>query len=105
MEMTKCPICNTEQEIIAFDRDDPVLLCGHTLTIELQEKRDEFVNACMNALRDVTYSYMRKHKLSYVEANRKLTYDLFHPPSFMTRLMDWFKSLQIAPSPSYIERD
>ena len=92
METTRCPICNTIQEVISFHKDDPVLLCGHTLTVELQDKRDEIVDILANAQRDMVYRYMRKYKLSYAEANRKLVEDLIKP-SITTRVINAVKSL------------
>lgn len=40
MRSTNCVVCQEEKAIVGFERDDPVLECGHTLTIEAQLSRD-----------------------------------------------------------------
>ncbi len=34
MKLVFCPFCNDLKAIVRFKRDDPVLDCGHVLTIE-----------------------------------------------------------------------
>jgi hypothetical protein len=55
MRTTKCPFCDTEQSIIDYDRDDPVLSCGHTLTMSAQDERDKQIEEIYVAIRDLIY--------------------------------------------------
>jgi len=56
MRSTDCVICQEKKAIIGFDRDDPVLECGHTLTIDAQISRDalnELENFCKRRILEI----------------------------------------------------
>jgi hypothetical protein len=37
MKMTRCVICRCEKKITRFQQDNPILECGHILTVRDQE--------------------------------------------------------------------
>lgn len=68
MRTTTCPKCNKEKKVIRYERDDPVLSCGHILTIDDQLVRDLGEDGMFEAIRDEVYSIMRKERISYRQA-------------------------------------
>jgi hypothetical protein len=68
MRRTQCPYCNKPQIVTGYNRDDPILACGHILTIEQQLKRDEISEILTTAMTCSVYKLMRNNKLSYKDA-------------------------------------
>jgi hypothetical protein len=71
MRRTFCPCCNKAQVIVDFNRDDPILACGHILTIEQQLKRDEISEILTSAMTYSIYKLMRTNGLGYQDATKK----------------------------------
>lgn len=63
-----CHICHKKLKTVSFDRDDPVLTCGHIQRVSGQKDRDEIREGLYVAMRDEVYAIMRSLKISYDEA-------------------------------------
>lgn len=78
MKKIFCPICKEYHETTSFDRDDPVLKCGHKFTIEMQT--NELCEMLVVGMRDHAIKLMREQDISYkaayeqVEAELRLDY-------------------------------
>lgn len=55
MRTTHCAACGEEKKIVGFKRDDPILECGHILTIDVQimlETLDKLEKFCTNMVQE-----------------------------------------------------
>jgi hypothetical protein len=68
MRTIKCPLCKTNQSLAHYKKDDPVLSCGHIITLKLLEPTEEIRDGLYRALRDEIYDIMRKQKICLKEA-------------------------------------
>jgi len=37
----RCPICKTSKQILEYRKDNPLLECGHLVTLEIMQKHDQ----------------------------------------------------------------
>ena len=44
MKITRCVICRCEKKVVGFNNDDPILECGHILTVQDQDREDREVD-------------------------------------------------------------
>ena len=59
----RCNTCDISCDTIGFDRDDPILACGHTIT-----KINYMNDVIYTILRDEIYALMHKRNMSYTDA-------------------------------------
>ena len=71
MRKIRCPICGKREDIYAYDRDNPMLFCGHTKKINIDSETD----AVYCTIRDEIYRIMRDYNVSYEEAKEILWED------------------------------
>jgi hypothetical protein len=57
MKTTRCVICKCEKKVVGFKQDDPILECGHVLTVQDQEI-DEIFSAIFTACDDLAQRYI-----------------------------------------------
>jgi hypothetical protein len=57
MKITRCVICKSEKKVIGFQKDDPILECGHLLTVRDQEL-DEISQVISEIGEDLIKEYM-----------------------------------------------
>jgi len=63
-----CGTCKKFKNIVSFERDNPVLLCGHIIT----ESRNELLSqGIYSIIREKVYDIMREDKISYKDAVKK----------------------------------
>jgi len=73
---TQCAICQQEKEITGFHRDDPIMECGHILTIDVQimletvNKLEEF---CHNRVTEV----MNELHIDHNTAEKMIVKEIF----------------------------
>lgn len=65
-----CPHCDVITEVIGFDRDNPVLLCGHSLEVGMQA--ESLASLFDRATRDHAVKIMREDDISYKTAYQKV---------------------------------
>lgn len=68
MRTTTCPKCDKNAEVVHYVRDDPVLSCGHTLTLVDQLERDKTKDGVYEVIRDEVYGIMRNQGIPYRQA-------------------------------------
>ena len=62
-----CTVCHKYKSINHYDRDNPVLFCGHVKEISDSDPVVE-VDAVYKTIRDEIYRIMRDHNVTYEEA-------------------------------------
>ena len=72
MRTTLCPHCEKEIEVVGYKRDDPVLACGHVLSIQAQLERDAIANGIMNSFRYLILEEMKASNISYKDAESRI---------------------------------
>jgi len=60
MRITRCAICKNEKKVIGFQKDDPILECGHLLTVQDQRlnELDEISQVIFEIGEDLIKEYM-----------------------------------------------
>jgi len=77
MRQTKCHHCNCNVNIIGFDRDDPILACGHKLTINEQLERDEIKEGIKIIITAEAHDRAKLFNISYLEAEQIVLHEIF----------------------------
>ena len=70
MRNTWCPFCKKHRGVVSYQKDDPVLTCGHVITYESTKSRNELAEGVYSALRDIVYEIMQEDKVSFEQAER-----------------------------------
>lgn len=78
MRTTWCPECQQEKDIVGYEQDDPIMLCGHKLDIESQLTRDELRDYLDRGVKGLILLTMQEQKVSYKEALKRVTKSLDH---------------------------
>lgn len=68
MRTTTCPKCDKNVGVVHYVRDDPVLSCGHVLTLVDQLERDKTKDGVYEVIRDEVYDIMRNQGIPYRQA-------------------------------------
>jgi len=68
MRQTKCPRCGGRKQVVAYRRDDPLLECGHVLTIDEQLERDEMKLMARDFLHHAALLTMKLRGVGYAKA-------------------------------------
>jgi hypothetical protein len=59
MKTTRCVICKCEKKVVGFKKDDPILECGHILTVQDQDREiDEIFSTLIEACDDLAQKYV-----------------------------------------------
>jgi hypothetical protein len=77
MRQTKCPTCDCNVDIIGFDRDDPVMACGHKLTIDAQLERDEIKEGIKFIITTEANNRAKALHIPYLEAEQMVLREVF----------------------------
>jgi hypothetical protein len=64
----RCPICGLNSEVVSYHRDDPVLDCGHIVSLEAQGVRRVFIDEVEQLLLVKTRSIMHRCNVGYRRA-------------------------------------
>ena len=59
METIRCVICKCEKKVVGFKQDDPILECGHILTVRDQE---------LDSIRNIVADICRGSEKEYLDA-------------------------------------
>jgi len=59
-----CATCGKMNKVVQYERDDPILCCGHKLTLH-----DDLSDDIFMILRGEVYRIMREYDLSYKHAS------------------------------------
>lgn len=70
MRETFCPICNTPETVLRYEKDDPVLSCGHQLLVEMA--CESLSDVFDQATRDHAIKLMKEEKITFKQAYQKV---------------------------------